>query len=295
MSRGELASGIDFAMLDRPGRGKMFGVLVVACLDGRVGYLSGFSGMLGERWHVEGFAPPLFNLAARDAFWPSVEAELRALELRHSELSDGAEVQSVRARLIELTARHGASRAQLQAHHDQKRRDRQDLRRRLEEGAIADVEKRAALHALAYQSREDEQERRRIAADYRRERGQLTSELQAWSARRKELEQHRTERSRQVWKQIAESYVVPNARGEVTTVGQLYAPAPPPGGAGDCAAPKLLAHAFRQGLRPLALAEFWLGAPPLTEGRIAREFYPACQRRCGVVLPFMLEGLEVEC
>ena len=42
----------------------------------------------------------------------------------------------------------------------------------------------------------------------------------------------------------------------------LFAPAMPPGGAGDCAAPKLFGHAQRAGLRPLALAEFWWGTPP---------------------------------
>jgi len=73
----------------------------------------------------------------------------------------------------------------------------------------------------------------------------------------------------------------------------LYAPSEPPGGAGDCAAPKLLAYAYAHGLRPLALAEFWWGAPPPGGGRVSGAFYPACRDKCGPLLPFMLEGLDV--
>jgi hypothetical protein len=47
-----------WASLDAPGGGKMFGVLVVAAPDGRIGYLRGFSGMLDGEWQVAGFVPP---------------------------------------------------------------------------------------------------------------------------------------------------------------------------------------------------------------------------------------------
>jgi tRNA pseudouridine32 synthase / 23S rRNA pseudouridine746 synthase len=203
--RRELASAVDLSALERPGGGKMFGVLVVAVPDGRVGYLCGFSGMLGQRWEVEGFVPPLFDAPARDSFFPDAEAELDALGERHAEL----------------------------------------LLRGLEE------ERRA-------------------------------------------LEHRRAERSRELWRQLAETYRLPNARGETLSLGTLFAPEPPPGGAGDCAAPKLLGFAFRHGLRPLGLAEFWWGAPPLTGERRAGGFYPACHRKCGRVLPYMLQGLELD-
>jgi tRNA pseudouridine32 synthase/23S rRNA pseudouridine746 synthase len=68
----------------------------------------------------------------------------------------------------------------------------------------------------------------------------------------------------------------------------------PPGGAGDCAAPKLLAYAFRHGLTPIALAEQWIGAPPTTGGRIDGVYYPACRGKCGPILAHMLDGIDVE-
>ena len=104
----------------------------------------------------------------------------------------------------------------------------------------------------------------------------------------------RSARSRVLLKRIHDGYRLANARGEVKALRDLFAPAEPPGGAGDCAAPKLLAHAYREGLTPLALAEIWVGAPPATGGRIHGSFYPACRGKCGPILTHMLLGLDVE-
>lgn len=294
LRQGSLPGGIGLGGLDRPGRGKMFGVLAVKAPDGRIGYLRGFSGMLDDRWWVDGFVPPLFNPAARDAFWPAGEAELRALDGRLAELIDGAEPVALRARLAELIASQEAAAAGMRARHDANRRRRHDERRRLADERAGDEEQRAALHALAQESRADDMERQRLERAFHREREALESALRALDVRRAGLEHLRAERSRQLWQQMAHAYVIPNARGEERPLGALFAPEPPPGGAGDCAAPKLLAHAFRHRLRPLALAEFWWGAPALTGERQAGEYYPACQSKCGVVLPYMLEGLSVE-
>lgn len=290
---GVLPVGVELSSLDRPGRGKMFGVLAVATPDGRLGYLCAFSGMLGDRWHVEGFAPPLFEPTVRDAFWISGEAGLRALDVQVAELLEGPEPTALRTRLAELSARHSTAAAELRAHHEARRRLRHDARQRLADSATGEAERRAALHALGQESRADDLERRRLDAAHQQEREHGTSALRALEARRAELEHLRAERSRQLWQQMAQAYVLPNARGERTPLGALFAPEPPPGGAGDCAAPKLLAQAYRHHLKPLALAEFWWGAPPLNGGRRAGEFYPACQSKCGAVLPFMLQGLGV--
>jgi tRNA pseudouridine32 synthase/23S rRNA pseudouridine746 synthase len=93
--------------------------------------------------------------------------------------------------------------------------------------------------------------------------------------------------------QIHDTYRIVNSRGEMRSLRELFAPGEPPGGAGDCAAPKLLAAAYAQGLRPVALAEFWWGSPPPSGGRVAGNFYPACRDKCAPLLPFMLEGLDV--
>ena len=104
----------------------------------------------------------------------------------------------------------------------------------------------------------------------------------------------RSARSRALTTQIHDAYTFVNARGEVRSLRSLFAPGAPPTGSGDCAAPKLLAHAYRLGLRPIALAEFWWGAASATGDRRAGVFYAACRGKCLPVLTHMLAGLPVE-
>lgn len=68
----------------------------------------------------------------------------------------------------------------------------------------------------------------------------------------------------------------------------------PPAGAGECCAPKLLQFAFLHHLAPLALAEFWIGAPPLNELRRDGYFYGACLGKCRPILNHMLQGIDVQ-
>ncbi len=68
----------------------------------------------------------------------------------------------------------------------------------------------------------------------------------------------------------------------------------PPGGTGDCCAPKLLQYAYQQGLQPVCMAEFWWGQPTHEELRQHLNYYPACRGKCKPILTWMLQGLEVD-
>jgi tRNA pseudouridine32 synthase/23S rRNA pseudouridine746 synthase len=94
--------------------------------------------------------------------------------------------------------------------------------------------------------------------------------------------------------QIHDTYHFANGRGDVRSLRSLFAPGEPPTGSGDCAAPKLIAHAYRLGLRPLALAEFWWGAASPTGDRREGVFYAACRGKCLPILTHMLEGLPAD-
>jgi tRNA pseudouridine32 synthase/23S rRNA pseudouridine746 synthase len=118
-----------------------------------------------------------------------------------------------------------------------------------------------------------------------------SAEARRLAAAVRALDDIRTARSRLLMRQIQDSYHFRNARGEVQPLRALFAPGEPPAGAGDCAAPKLLAHAYRLGLTPLALAELWLGAPSTTGDRRAGVFYAACRGKCLPILTHMLGGL----
>ena len=107
------------------------------------------------------------------------------------------------------------------------------------------------------------------------ERAAASAELQAW---------------------IFDRYRVSNARGLTLSIREVFARRGlvPPGGTGDCAAPKLLQYAYTHKLTPISMGEFWYGASPASEVREQGRFYPSCTGKCGPLLSFMLEGLEVE-
>lgn len=104
------------------------------------------------------------------------------------------------------------------------------------------------------------------------------------------------EESRRLQDWLFEQYVVVNGRGEQRSIRQIFADRGlvPPGGTGDCAAPKLLQYALSHDLRPIAIGEFWYGASPAREVRRAGAFYPACTGKCGPLLGYMLQGVDVE-
>ena len=110
------------------------------------------------------------------------------------------------------------------------------------------------------------------------------------------LKRERRDRSIALQEWIFDQFEVRNARGERLTIAEVFARRGlvPPSGTGECAAPKLLQYAYLHGLKPLALGEWWYGASPAGELRRAGSFYPACTGKCGPLLDFMLEGIDVD-
>ena len=94
---------------------------------------------------------------------------------------------------------------------------------------------------------------------------------------------------------IFDNAVVHNALGESSSIWDLFQNEglTPPGGTGECAGPKLLEYAHRNGLQPLAMGEFWYGQSPDTAVRTHGHFYPSCTSKCGPLLGYMMRGLVV--
>ncbi|MCQ2185902.1 MAG: RluA family pseudouridine synthase [Bacteroidales bacterium] len=102
--------------------------------------------------------------------------------------------------------------------------------------------------------------------------------------------------SRELQDWLFGQYIVHNGRGESMSIGEIFAlrGIVPPGGTGECAAPKLLEYAFKNGLTPLSMGEFWYGESPRGKVREQGRFYPSCTGKCGPLLSWMLQGVEVE-
>ena len=89
-----------------------------------------------------------------------------------------------------------------------------------------------------------------------------------------------------------EKIVSPDDWFSKSKITNQQSPILPPSGAGECCAPKLLQYALTHGLKPIALAEFWIGAPSHTEIRQEGTFYPPCSGRCVPILRHMTQGLD---
>lgn len=125
---------------------------------------------------------------------------------------------------------------------------------------------------------------------------------------------HSREESRQLQRLLFAQYRLQNGRGETKNLLEIFAKekailsaeeyfhkssitqneAMPPSGAGECCAPKLLQYAFLHGLKPIAMAEFWIGAPSRTEIRQEGCFYAPCSGKCVPILKHMLQGIEID-
>jgi len=117
------------------------------------------------------------------------------------------------------------------------------------------------------------------------------------------------EESRRLQRLLFANYQFVNGRGETKNLLEIFkdekvvspddwfsgqkSSALPPSGAGECCAPKLLQYALTHGLKPLSLAEFWVGAPSKTEIRQEGAFYAPCSGKCVPILRHMLEGLGI--
>lgn len=239
----------------RPGpEGKMWGVLVVADGGGRIGWLQAFSG----HGNVPGFAPTLF--APLGPWWTEGEARLAQLEAQHAALV-------ARIAALDCSAQHARERAEVSARHAANKATR--------DAARARGEPPGPLEQL---SRRDTAEWRQLREGHAAQRADRAKV----EAQRAAIEVERAATSNALLVQLHDAYEIP--------LRALFAPGIPPGGAGDCAAPKLLGQAKREGLRPIAFAEFWLGGG---SDRRSGAYYPACRGKCGVVLPYMLQGLDV--
>ena len=269
-----------------PEGGKMFGVLVVRNSAGVLGYLSAFSGMLGGRWCVPGFVSPLFDLDQRRHFLPKGEQRLADYGAQIEALTHSSKRAGLLAEIAQLSQQREAEEGALKSRHRACKALRHQQRKRSSGGA-------ALLARLAAESQRDKRERREWAAQWRQTLASVQAQLAEIDGQISTLKRARTALSNRLHRALFSGYCLSNWRAEQIALSDCFDEGRPPGGAGDCAGPKLIHYACQYNLVPLALAEFWWGAAPKERVRQHGRYYPACRGKCRPILPFMLGGLEV--
>ncbi len=275
--------------LQGSGGGKMFGVLVVVDGEGRLGYLSAFSGMLAGKWNHPGFVPPLFDLGERKRFFPDGEARLAKFTDEIQRLQSDANYTSLLEKRSLMQTEQERDLTSLKAIHKERKSDRHAMRSQVEGADRSEI-----LHRMSLESQQDRRELKERTSFWCEKIERIQHDLDEFHAKIKELKSERASLSNSLHLQIFEGYRLTNGLGEERPLTRFFTDGLPPGGAGDCAGPKLIHYANTHRLTPIALAEFWWGASPTEEVRRHGEFYPACRGKCGPILPFMLEGYSVE-
>ena len=279
-------------------RGKMFGVLVVGTDDGRLGYLAAFSGLLcGTNDHAF-FVPPVYDATRPDGYFKAHEAEITAINRRIDSLEHSEEYIAAKREMCVLQGKHNEvlsdyrnkmAMAKLQReakrwcykHHITARHD-----------VLTPEDEAAMIRESQFMNAEYKRLKRRCADEAAPVEAKVKAaegEISALKARRRQMSD-----ALQRW--LFSQYSMLNARGVSRSLVEIFAETPqrvPPSGAGDCCAPKLLQHAYANGLRPVCMAEFWWGRSPGGEVRHHLHYYPACRGKCLPILTYMLQGLEV--
>lgn len=258
--------------------GKMLGVLV--CRGGL--YLAAFSGNVDGRSHVEGFVPPIFDLLAPDGYFKTREAEITELNHRVDILSHSEQMTSMEAALRTANEDKEAALADFRMHMAQSRIRREEVRNETYDPHI--------LAGLIKESQFEKAEFKRLKLSWEAKIAEIQSKIQVLRDEIAQLKASRARMSDELQEWIFRQYVVHNALGESSSIADLFAckGLVPPGGTGECAAPKLLEYAYRNGLEPLAMGEFWYGRSPETAVRTHGHFYPSCTSKCGPLLEYML-------
>jgi len=266
--------------------GKMYGVLLVETSTGDRQVLKAFSGLLQGESQVAGWVPPMEGREQVAAAETHTLAQLEAIKQELLELQQLPErqryaslAQTFQTQLQELAQIHQQRKVERQA-------ERHHIVETLEGEALA-----IALQHLNDQSRRDGMERR----DLKRERDtalrSLKAILEEADTRIRTLKQERKSLSQQLQAQMHAVFRLTNFAGESLPLQRLMPDGAIPTGTGDCCAPKLLHYAAMNGLKPLAMAEFWWGPSPPNGDKVQGEFYGACAERCQPLMGFLLSGL----
>ena len=270
-------------------QGKMFGVLVVETPQHEIGFLAAYSGILQGRNDLEYFVPPIYDLLQPTGFFKTGEAEISAINRTISALENAEEYRLLKQQIEDHKAYTDDTLSRLRQEITSAKQRRNQLRQKR---TLTPEEAEELVRESQFQKAEFKRTERHL----KEEADALADRFYQLDNAIEQLKEERKTRSKDLQRQIFEQFTILNACGEGRDLCTIFFEAVnklPPAGAGECCAPKLLQYAYKNGLRPLAMAEFWWGASPKTEIRHHGHFYPSCKSKCEPILGYMLQGLDV--
>ncbi len=281
---------------DKADGGKMFGVLVVKNNQGELGYLSAFSGKIGDKNLIEGFVPPVFDMLKSDGFFLNEGIEINELNAEIKELEANPEFNTLALQLDSIAK---AADLAIESHRNMMIESRALRKAQRAEGkaSLQPEQLEQLILDLGKQSVSEKNQLKTLKQQKELEISKVQAKLDELSTQLHQLKEKRKSLSNALQKKLFSQYQFLNKSGEHKSLLDIFADTAnpiPPAGSGECAAPKLLHYAFEHKLEPICMAEFWWGASPKSEIRKHKHYYPACQSKCHPILGHMLAGMELD-
>lgn len=262
--------------------GKMFGVLLVENSQGQLGYFAAVSGKLADTNHHAYFVPPVYDMLVDGDWFRMGEQELISMSEQLDSLLSDPIYQHDCEQIAQLEAHAEQSIQQFKALTKASKKAR-DQHRQAHPTHAEHLRKQSLFYQYSL---------RDLTQFWEQKLQIIRSAIEGHESEIAHLRKSRRDLSHHLQKRLFEQYTFLNARGESAALRELFDD--PPSGAGECAAPKLLHFAYTHGYTPLALAEFWWGAPPKSALRRHQHYYPACRSKCLPILTHMLQGLDTD-
>lgn len=276
--------------------GKMFGVLVVQDKEGKLGYLSAFSGKLAGTNTHEKFVPPVFDMLEENSFFLREVEFVNEINRKIELIEANSDYILLKNKLANYTAQSSQEIDSLKSVLKQNKASRKKLRSE-NKNVLSEDEYLVFEADLIKQSLRDKHLFNVLSKEWSDKIASVKEQLDVFEAEIEQLKTDRKEKSSALQNQLFEQYAFLNQYGKSKSLGAIFSETvfgKPPSAAGECATPKLLQYAFLNDLKPIAMAEFWWGASPKSEVRKHKQFYPACTGKCEPILKHMLEGIETD-
>lgn len=271
-------------------QGKMFGVLVVEDKQGEIGFLAAFSGILLGSNNLPYFVPAVYDLLEPDGFFKQEEDIISNINRLIKQI-ENTEQRKNAWKNIEKTESLKKEAILLIKNQINEAKTRRDERRKL--GNISAKEEAEMIRESQFMKAE----LKRAERMWKEKLDKAHLAFNCYEEAILTLKHERKERSAALQQKLFSKFEMLNYLGEKKDLCEIFTETiqkTPPAGAGECAAPKLLQYAYRNGLKPLAMAEFWWGNSPKNEVRHHGYYYPSCKGKCEPILKHMLQGLEVD-
>ncbi len=251
---------------------------------GEIYYIAAFSGNVNGLSCIDGFVPPIYDLTVPDGHFKKHEAEISEINRQIEELMASNRKMCLEKGLADAARMRDMKLASMKESMADAKRRRAEVRAQCSDPEILD--------GLIRESQHEKAELRRLKQALDVAIKGISERIEQFNSRIESLKKQRASMSEELQDWIFRQYIVHNSHGEASSIADIFAASGlvAPGGTGECAAPKLLEYAFRNGLTPLAMGEFWYGKSPDSAVRSHGRFYPSCTSKCGPLLEFILKG-----